>query len=537
MAVTPTGIQRAAAPRGTEKQRRSSHEGGPALAGCGLLLLAALTAAVANQGAYYGAGQWLVVLLLGAAFVSALRADPWSRFDARVPPFALGLAFAAWALVRAAAAGEVTAGVPTLALVAGAIAVVATARRVGDLETLASAVVAIGALLAVTGWIGVAGRISPWALEDQRLWRAATSLTYANAAAGLLAALLLFALGRLLGRRPSALDRASLCLLLVGLGATLSRGGMAAAGVGVAVLVAVQGFRPVARAAAAPFAGAVIALTGLLPSMPAGSPPRPVVAALALVAGLAVATVLPRIPLSPGRRPLVPAVAAGAVLLTLAVGTSEAFDAVGRARFTASSPDRRDETRAALRLASGSPLTGVGPGQARLRWVGRDGRTFAAKYAHNEYLQVLVELGAVGLALLVAFLLVTARHIRAAGRAVSRSPLRSGAVAGLVALLVGSAFDFLWHVPAVPLVAALLVAFTVPDRERERENNNEKQEDDTSDRRRDRRRGRDHRPAPGAAGRRPAVPSGGRPVQGAGRGLPQGKTLTLPALGAGGGQT
>jgi hypothetical protein len=265
-------ILRAAASRETEVR--------PPLAGCGLLLLAALAAALANQGAYYGTSQWLVVLVLGAAFVSALRAHPWSRFDARVPPLALGLALAAWALVRAAAAGDVMAGVPALALVAGATAVVATARRVGDLETLASAVVAIGALLAATGWVGVAWRISPWALEDQHLWRAATSLTYANAAAGLLAALLLLALGRLVGRRSSALDRAALCLVLVGVGATLSRGGMAAAGVGVAVLVAVQGFRPVARTAAAPFVGAVIALAGLLPSMPAGSPPRPVVAAL-----------------------------------------------------------------------------------------------------------------------------------------------------------------------------------------------------------------------------------------------------------------
>lgn len=529
--MAPThDILRVAGPRETDGQVRSPEAlgeprsrdaGAPPLAGCGLLLLAALAAAVANQGAYYGAGQWLVVVLLGAAFVTALRVRPWSRFDARVPPLALGLALAAWALVRAAAAGDVAAGVPTLALVAGVVAVVATARRSGDLQTLASAVVAIGALLAATGWIGVAWRVSPWALEDQRLWRAATSLTYANAAAGLLAALALLGLGRLVGGRSSALERAGLCLMLVGLGATLSRGGIAAAGVGVAVLVAVQGFRPVARAAAGPFLGAVVALAGLLPSMPAESPPRPVVAALALAGGLAVAAALPLVRPFDNRRPLMLMVAAAAVLVALAVGTSQALDAVGRSRFTVSSPDRQDETRAALRLAADNPLTGVGPGRAQLQWVGADGRTYVAEYAHNEYLQVLVELGAVGLVLVLALFVATGREIRAARRTLSRSPLWSGAVAGLVALLVGSAFDFLWHLPAIPLVAALLVAFTVPQKkEREREIH-EKQEDDTSDRRGHRRRGRDHRLAPDAPGRRPAVPAGGRQLAGAGRGLPQ----------------
>ncbi|HYX44274.1 MAG TPA: O-antigen ligase family protein [Acidimicrobiales bacterium] len=521
MAVTSTGVQRVTAPQETQERLLPGHAGGPAIAGGALLLIAALAASVANQGAYYRAGQWLVALLLGAAFVGALCTHPWSRFDARVPPLTVGLALAGWALVRAAFAGDVTAGLPTVAVVAGAVAVVATARRAGDLETLASAAVALGALLAATGWIGVVWRVSPWALEDQRLWRAATSLTYANAAAALLSALMLFALGRLVGRRASALERAALCLTLVGLGGTLSRGGIAAAGAGVVFLVAVQGFRPVARAAAAPLAGAIIALSGLLPSMPASSPPRPVVAALALAAGLAIAAFRPRTPLPRHRGTLVVVAAAGAVMFALAVGTSHAIGAVGRSRFTVSSPDRHQERRAALRLAAESPLTGVGPGQAGLRWVGPDGRTFVAKYAHNEYLQVLVELGAVGLGLVLALLLVTARRMRADRRTAPRSPLWSGAVAGLVALLVGSAFDFLWHVPAIPLFAALLVAFTVPDTERETENN-EKQEDDTSHRRRDRRRGRDHRLAPGAPGRRPAVPSGGRPVPRADRGLPQG---------------
>jgi hypothetical protein len=50
--------------------------GGPPLAGHTLVLIAALAAVAANQGGYYPAGQWLAVLFLAAAFVSALRAHP-----------------------------------------------------------------------------------------------------------------------------------------------------------------------------------------------------------------------------------------------------------------------------------------------------------------------------------------------------------------------------------------------------------------------------------------------------------------------------
>ncbi|HEX2192665.1 MAG TPA: O-antigen ligase family protein [Acidimicrobiales bacterium] len=429
-------------------------------------MIAALAAAVANQGAYYGAGQWPVVLLLGAAVVAGLRARPWSRADSRVPPLALCAALAGWALVRGALAGDMTAALPVAALLAAAVAVVATARRTASPELLAAAVVAIGALVALTGWIGVAWRISPWALEDQRLWRAATSLTYANAAAGLLGALALFALGRLVGRQASAaLERAGLCLLLVGLGATLSRGGLFAAAVGLAVLVGMRGARPVARAGTAPFGGAVIALAGLLPSMPAGSPSRPGVALLSLAAGLAVAAGLGRVSVS-RRRPAATALLVGAAVLVLAVGASQAVSAVGRTRFTLASPDRQEAAEAGMRLVAENPLAGVGPGQAVLRWEAPDGRTFVAKYAHNEYLQILVELGAVGLALVLAVFLLTARRVRSGRRAAPVPSLRAGAVAGLLALLVGSSFDFLWHVPAVPLFAALLVAFTVPNTER-----------------------------------------------------------------------
>ena len=62
-------------------------------------------------------------------------------------------------------------------------------------------------------------------------------------------------------------------------------------------------------------------------------------------------------------------------------------------------------------------------------------------------------------------LAVTVAVARAARDARAHHPsvhLWAGTPAGLVALVVGRALDFLWHLPAVSLVAALLVGITVP---------------------------------------------------------------------------
>jgi len=68
----------------------------------------------------------------------------------------------------------------------------------------------------------------------------------------------------------------------------------------------------------------------------------------------------------------------------------------------------------------------------------------------------------VGLALTVFLLGALARSV-GAGRANAPSQEHwVGAAAGLGALGVHSAFDFLWHVPALPLAAALLIGLTIP---------------------------------------------------------------------------
>jgi len=427
-----------------------------------LLLVVAVVVAIAAQGAYYGAGQQVVAMVLLLALLAALRARPWSRDDALLPPGCAGAALAAWAAASAAVAGDVTAALPVIALLAGVAVVLLAVRRLslGERDALAAAMVAIGVLTAATGWVGVTWRITPWALEDQGLWRAATTLTYANAAAGLLVPLALLAVARR-DVRSGVPASVAACLLLVGVGATLSRGGALALVVGAAVLATLLGPGRTLRAAGPPTLGAVVALAGLAPSMPASSPPRPVLAAAALVAGVGVAVGASRL----GRRQLALALAVAvlAAFVVPAVGGrgGDAAATVTRTRLTIASPDRAAAARAALQLAADRPLTGTGPNRAVLTWV-EHSRRVTSRYIHNEYLQVLAELGFVGLALLVVLLVSLAWAIWRGRPHAPSTAVWAGAAAGLAALAVHSALDFLWHLPAIPLAGAVLAGLVLP---------------------------------------------------------------------------
>src|SRR6266508_1246607 len=294
----------------------------------GLLLLMAVAAGLLGQGAFYSRVRWDVGVLVALAAVLALVAWPPTRDDARLPPVVAALALAVWAVLDAALLGVPAAGAGPALLLLGVSAVLLACRRLGqeDREVLLLGVVGIGLLVALAGWLGVAGRVGSWAWLGDGVWRASSTLTYPNAAAAVLV--------------PVAL------LVLAGL----------------------RGPRGTARAVLGPCVGALVALACLVPSMPAARPPRPALALAGLCAGLALAALVARL----RRWPAVALVLGGALAGCLAAaivvgGVGDATRLVAETRITLASPDRSGAMGAALRVAAEHPLTGAGPGQADLR--------------------------------------------------------------------------------------------------------------------------------------------------------------------------
>jgi O-Antigen ligase len=431
----------------------------------GLLLLTAAAAGLLGQGAFYARVRWYLGVLVAAAAVLALVAWPPTRDDARLPPVVAALALAAWTVGDAALHGVPAAGAGPALLLLGLVAVLLVCRRLEpeDREVLLLGVVAVGLLVALAGWVGVAGRVGSWAWLGDGIWRASSTLTYPNSAAAVLVPLALVVLARLAdapGSLPLALAATG---LLAGAAATLSRAAALALAVGFVVLAGLRGPRRTARAALGPCLGALVVLVGLVPSMPAAGPARPALALASLGAGLGLAAVLSRLRAVAA----VALVVAGLLLGCLAVaavggGVGDAARLVAETRVTLASPDRSGAVGAALRVAAEHPLTGTGPGQADLRSEGADGGTRIFGYAHNEYAQVAAELGLVGLALLVVLLVALGRLLWSACAAGPPVAGWAGVVAATAAFAVHSGFDFVWHLPAVVLTVTLLAGAILP---------------------------------------------------------------------------
>jgi hypothetical protein len=430
----------------------------------GLLLLVAVAAGVLGQGAYYTPVQRYVGVLVAVAAVLTLAAWPLTRSDARLPPVIPAGALAAWAVLDAALHGVPAAGVRPALLLLGVVAVLLACRRLaqGDRDALLIGVTGIGLVVALAGWLGVAGRAGSWAWQAQGVWRASSTLSYPNAAAAVLAPVALVVLARLVEVPRSLPLVLAATGLLAGLAATMSRAGALALAVGLLVLAGLRGPRTTARAAVGPCAGALLALGCLLPSMPATSPPRPGLALVGLAAGLGLAVLVARLERWSAIALVLGAAAVGGLVALLVVGGGGAVQTVAGARLNLASPDRGGALRAALRVVAAHPLTGAGPGQADLRWKGPDGGMEFFAFAHNEYAQVAAELGVVGLVLLAVLLVALARllwNARATGPA---GTAWAGAVAATAAFAVHSGFDFVWHLPAALLAVTLLAGAVLP---------------------------------------------------------------------------
>jgi O-antigen ligase len=246
----------------------------------------------------------------------------------------------------------------------------------------------------------------------------------------------------------------------------MSRAGALALVVGLVVLAGLRGLGATARATVGPVAGALVATIGLLPSMPAASPPRSALALVGLGVGLALAAMMTRLRRWPALALLGVILLAGVagLLVTAADGMGGAAQTVAEARVNLASPDRTGALHAALRLVSQHPLTGTGPGQADLRWKGHNHGSQLYTYVHNEYLQITAELGLVGLALLALLLVAITRLLwgaRATGPGGAMATW-AGVVAAAAAFAIHSGFDFVWHLPAIVLTVTLLVGLVLP---------------------------------------------------------------------------
>lgn len=419
------------------------------------LLAAALVYGTLAQGAFYSSRFRLVQLLVGLALIATFATRAPGRADLLRPPVLAAAVVSLSTFASSVAAGTPASALPTVGLLATVAAAAVIARRLGSEQRTAvvQAVLVAGMIVAATGWFGVAFRVEPLALTAQGLWRAASVLTYANAAAALLAACALVSIARELAQ-PGRARRLTTYVLLVGLGATMSRGGLFAVAIGALALAVMAGLRPMIATLGPTLVGAAVALGGLLPGTATTSSARPVLAIAAVGLGAVVVIAFERV-----RPALVVAAVSGAVIVVVAAGAQPLVDA----RLTPASQDRVDEWVASLRLASSSPLLGVGPGHFSLEYRAPDGSPRVAKYAHNEYLQVLAEQGLVGLIVVVGGLAFVGRAIVRA-RPRDGDPLWTGAVAALAALAVHSAFDFVWHVPLIPIVGGILVGVATADR-------------------------------------------------------------------------
>jgi O-antigen ligase len=366
-----------------------------------------------------------VVLLVVAAVINPLDRRSRSVVAALV-------LLASWWGIRAATTGSLGDVLPLGATCLAAAAAFAAVRslRGADRQVAALGVVWLGAAGSLVGFAGLLWRWFPMAMPAQGLWRLSTTLTYSDAAGLVLGMCLLVALG--IDRYP-LLARLAVCLCAGGLLASQSRG----AYIAFACACAIVPWHRYGRSVVPLASGASLGVVAIGTSPTTG---RVWWLGVALVAALCVSAVPPgsvRAMMSDRRlRAAVACLVLGGLLASGFLLHHE----IGLRAFAPSDQDRSVEWSAAWHQWTSAPILGVGPDRL-LTFQAPDG-TFA-HFAHNEYLQVAADAGAIGLALLLAVVVTIIRAVRRV------DVLTSCACAALVCCAVGGAFDYDWHLTFV----------------------------------------------------------------------------------------
>jgi O-Antigen ligase len=103
------------------------------------------------------------------------------------------------------------------------------------------------------------------------------------------------------------------------------------------------------------------------------------------------------------------------------------------------------------------PLVGHGAGSWEAWWLQHRGISYFTRYAHSLYLQVLGELGAIGLVLLLgAFALIVVGGV-GGSRSADVAGIGAAAAGAFAAFLVGAGVDWMWQMPVVSIVGFALL--------------------------------------------------------------------------------
>lgn len=139
----------------------------------------------------------------------------------------------------------------------------------------------------------------------------------------------------------------------------------------------------------------------------------------------------------------------------------EGQPAKGSARLGSVAGNGRYELwRSAVDQNDSEPLTGTGSGSFEFWWARNGATAETVRDTHSLYLQTLGELGIFGLVILAAFLLTTLiggawMTVRAGPR---ERPVLAAALAGCTAFCLTAAVDWMWQIPVLAVTTLLLAS-------------------------------------------------------------------------------
>ncbi len=421
------------------------------------LILAALVFAVFRQGAYHEwphqVFAWLVV---GAA--ALLLGNQAGRSAMTVAAVVITPVMLSALLSTALSSDRSDARSTVLEIALVGVGLAAGAAIPSDRQDIVvQGFLFIATVVAATAIYGVAMHSTPWGRVTGNTWRGSSSLTYSNAAASVIGpgALLAFSHAARSGRRSYAVLSGGLA---IGLVSTQSRAGLAATLLVALWLVWKLGAKRWAQAALPIAAGVFVGLPLALVFASDDRSAQPAAVFVAILVGLAV-TMFAWPARTRVQRPQAVLAGSFAVAVAVAAATGTLTSLTERLTLRSGTTaqgqdaavlfgDRAKEWSTAWERLSERPITGHGPGVVDLRWI-EDGRTFRALFVHNEYLELAVTQGMIGLFALLSSVVLYRHFVR-------QPSLGLPVLFAVVTYLLHSAFDYLWHLPALPVLFAVL---------------------------------------------------------------------------------